>query len=116
MAAIAGNCVREQKGNDAYFEYHDIVFEEQAKQGQNTIQFTEEDVFSWVDKIDGIDKDKFDTCYNDPAQKAEVDADLAAGAAAGVSGTPSFFINGKNLVGAQPYNVIKAEIERALNE
>lgn len=116
LASIAGNCIAEQKGNEGYFEFHDIVFSEQAKQGQSTIQFTESDVMSWVNQIDGIDKDKFDTCYNDPAQKAEVDADMADGAAAGVSGTPSFFINGKMLVGAQPYSVIKAEIEKALNE
>jgi protein-disulfide isomerase len=116
LAAIAGNCVREQLGNDGYFKYHDIAFSEQNKLGQGTIQFTEGDVMSWVGQIDGIDKTEFDTCYNDPAQKAEVDADFAAGAAAGVSGTPSFFINGEMLVGAQPYSVIKATIEKALNE
>jgi len=116
LASIAANCIGEQKGNEGYFEYHDIVFAEQAKLGQNTIQFTEEDVFSWVEQIEGIDQDKFDICYNDPAQKAEVEADFAAGAAAGVSGTPSFFINGKQLTGAQPYATIKAEIDRALTE
>ena len=116
LASIAGNCVREQKGNEGYFEFHDIAFSEQAKLGQGTIQFSEDDVMSWVNQIDGIDKNKFGTCYNDPAQKAEIDADFAAGAKAGVSGTPSFFINGKLLVGAQPYSIIKAEIERALNE
>jgi protein-disulfide isomerase len=116
LASVAGNCVAEQKGNDGYFEFHDIAFSEQAKQGQGTIQFTEDDVMSWVEQIDGIDKTKFDQCYNDPAQKAEVDADLAAGTQAGVSGTPSFFINGEMLVGAQPYSVIKATIEKALNE
>lgn len=116
LASIAGNCIAEQKGNEAYFEFHDIVFGEQAKQGSGTIQFGEDEVMSWVSQIDGLDMDAFDTCYNDPAQKAEVDADFAAGAEAGVSGTPSFFINGKLLVGAQPYSVIKAEIDRALNE
>jgi protein-disulfide isomerase len=116
LAAVAGNCVREQLGNEAYFKYHDIVFSEQNKQGQGTVQFGEDEIMSWVDQIEGIDKSKFNTCYSDPSQKAEVDADFAAGAAAGVSGTPSFFINGETLVGAQPYSVIKATIERALAE
>lgn len=116
LAAVAANCVREQKGNEGYFKFHDIAFSEQNKQGSGTIRFGEDDVMSWVSQIDGIDKTKFDTCFNDPTQKAEVDKDIADGAAAGVSGTPSFFINGKLIVGAQPYSVIKAEIERALNE
>ncbi len=115
-AAVAGNCVREQLGNEAYFKYHDIVFAEQNKQGQNTINFNEEDIMSWVAQTGTLDMDKFNTCYNDPAQKAEVDADLAAGAQAGISGTPSFVINGKLIVGAQPYSVLKAEIESALAE
>lgn len=114
-AAIAGNCIREQLGNEAYFEYHDIAFGEQNKEGSGTIQFGEEEVMSWVSQIDGLDMNAFNTCYNDPAQKAEVDADFEAGAAAGVSGTPSFFINGKLIVGAQPYSVLKAEIDNALN-
>jgi protein-disulfide isomerase len=116
LAAIAANCIGEQKGNEGYFEFHDIVFSEQNKKGSGTIQFGEEDVMSWVDKIEGINKEEFNECYNDPNQKSEVEADFAAGAKAGVSGTPSFFINGKLLVGAQPYSVIKAEIEKALNE
>lgn len=116
LASIAGNCIREQLGNEGYFEFHDVVFSEQNKQGQGTVQFGEDEVMSWVNQIEGIDKDKFDICYSDPAQKAEVDADFAAGAAAGVSGTPSFFINGEMLVGAQPYSVIKATIDRALAE
>lgn len=116
LASIAGNCVYEQKGNEGYFKFHDIAFTEQNKLGQGTVQFTENDVFSWVKQIEGMDMDKFNTCYKDPKQKAEVDADFNAGAAAGVSGTPSFFINGKLIVGAQPYSVIKAEIEKALNE
>lgn len=116
LAAVAANCVREQKGNEGYFEFHDIVFEEQNKQGTGTIQFGEEEVLSWVDKVSELNEEEFMTCYNDPNQLAEVEADFAAGQEAGVSGTPTFFINGKQLTGAQPYSVIKAEIEQALNE
>lgn len=115
-AAVAGNCIRDQLGNEKYFEYHDIVFSEQNKLGTGTIQFGEDEVMIWVGQITGLDMKKFNTCFSDPSQKAEVEADFEAGAKAGVSGTPSFFINGKLLVGAQPYSVIKAEIEKALNQ
>ncbi len=114
-AAIAGNCVREQLGNEGYFKYHDIVFTEQNKITQNTVNLDEKMILDFVSKVGGIDMTKFNTCFNDPSQKTEVEADLTAGAKAGVSGTPSFFINGKLLVGAQPYSVIKSEIEKALN-
>jgi protein-disulfide isomerase len=114
FAAKAANCIREQKGNDAYFEFHNIIFAEQNKQGVNTIDFTEKDVLSWVNQMSGINADEFTTCYNDPKQDAEIEADITAGTQAGVSGTPTFFINGKMLVGSQPYSAIKAEIEKAL--
>ena len=115
-AAIAANCVKEQSGNEGYFKFHDIAFTEQNKLGQGTVQFSEDDVKSWALQVSGVDETKFDTCYKDPKQKSEIDADFAQGSKAGVSGTPSFFINGKQLVGAQPYSVIKAEIEKALQE
>jgi len=40
--------------------------------------------------------------------------DLQEGAAAGVTGTPSFFINGQQLVGAQPYSTFKQAIDAEL--
>jgi len=116
IAAVAANCVKEQQGNEGYFKFHDIAFSEQAKLGQNTIDFGKEDVLNWVKKVNNIDQEKFNTCLNDPKQKAEVDADIQAGIDAGVSGTPTFFINGQKIVGAQPYSVIKAAIEKALNK
>jgi len=114
-AAVAGNCIAEQLGNEGYFKFHDLAFTEQNKITPNTVDITETMILEWVSQISGLDQTKFDTCYNDPAQKTEVEADLADGVAAGVSGTPSFFINGNMLVGAQPYSVIKAEIEKALS-
>jgi len=116
-AAIAANCVGEQLGSKGYFQFHNIAFSEQNKQGVNTVDFGEKEILSWVGKINGLDKTKFDTCFADAdgTQKAEIEADLADGTAAGVTGTPSFFINGKLIVGAQPYSVLKAEIESALN-
>ena len=116
LAAVAANCVREQKGNEGYFEFHDLIFEEQNKLGTGTIQFGEKEVLLWVEKVNDLNQEEFTTCYNDPVQLEEVEADFEAGQEAGVSGTPTFFINGKQLTGAQPYSVIKAEIEQALSE
>jgi len=113
-SGIAANCVREQLGNEAYFKFHDIAFSEQNKGGQGTIQFGETEILDWVSQVGGVDMAKFNICVKDPAQEAEIQNDFKDGSAAGVSGTPSFFINGKLIVGAQPYSKLKAEIEAAL--
>jgi len=44
----------------------------------------------------------------------EVQDDLGDGQAAGVSGTPSIFINGKMVIGAQPFSVFQSIIEEEL--
>jgi len=55
-------------------------------------------------------------CLDAGKYRAEVNNDLAAGTAAGVSGTPSFFINGKLLVGAQPFSAFQEIIEQELKK
>ena len=45
---------------------------------------------------------------------SEIDRDVADGSAAGVVGTPTFFVNGRALVGAQPYAVLEAAIDAEL--
>ena len=43
-----------------------------------------------------------------------MDADIQAGNEAGVNGTPAFFINGRMLTGAQPFDVFKSVIDEEL--
>jgi len=64
----------------------------------------------------GMDSFRFNSCVNASTFKQEVDSDLNDGTKVGVSGTPTLFINGKRLVGAQPYETIKAEIEAELSK
>ena len=45
-----------------------------------------------------------------------VDADIKAGEEAGVNGTPAFFINGRMLSGAQPFEAFKKIIDEELAE
>ncbi len=48
---------------------------------------------------------------DDPKVKEEVEADSKQGTSLGASGTPTFFINGRQLVGAQPFDKFKEIIE-----
>jgi len=109
-AAQAAECAREIGGDEAYFEMHDKIFEEQGKQGQGTVQFTADDVKNWATEIgydvgECMDSGKFDNEIND---------DLAAGSTAGITGTPGFIINGKLVSGAQPFSVFKQVIDAEL--
>ena len=111
-AAEGSECARDQ---GKFWEMHDKIFEEQDKQGQGTIQFGKPDVVKWASEI-GLNMSQFNQCLDSGKYKAEVEKDIADGTAAGVSGTPSTFVNGRILVGAQPYSSFKALIEEELKK
>ena len=62
----------------------------------------------------GMDQKKFDECLAKQEFKAVIDKDIADGASVGVSGTPAFFINGRMLSGAQPFEKFKEIIDEEL--
>lgn len=109
-AAEAGECAHEQ---GKFWELHDKIFASQAKKGEGTIQFTVADLKQWSKGV-GLDGAKFNACLDAGKYKEEVAKDVQDGAAAGVSGTPTIFINGRAVVGAQPFAVFKAIIEAEL--
>jgi len=111
-AAQAAECAKEQ---NKFWQFHDKIFEEQDKKGEGTIQFTVDDIKKWAAEI-GVDSGKFNTCLDSGKYKEEVEKDYNDGVSYNVSGTPTLFINGKALVGAQPYEVFKSEIEQALKK
>jgi protein-disulfide isomerase len=62
----------------------------------------------------GLDGARFNACVDSHKFKSVVDADVKAGDEAGVSGTPAFFINGRVLTGAQPFEAFKRVIDEEL--
>jgi len=62
----------------------------------------------------GLDAAKYSACYDGKKPEAAIKASFDDGAAAGVTGTPSFFVNGRMLVGAKPIEEFKAIIEEEL--
>lgn len=111
-AAVGAECAQEQ---GKFLEYHNAIFAGQAAQGTGTISFTVSDIRTWA-HTGGLEMTAFNQCINSSDFDAEIEADVAAGTAAGVSGTPSFFVNGAEIVGAQPYAVFKQMIDEALAE
>ena len=62
----------------------------------------------------GLDTARFNTCVDEHRYKALVEADQQAGNEAGVNGTPAFFVNGRLLSGAQPFEAFKRVIDEEL--
>jgi len=104
-AAQAAQCMNDQ---GKFFEYHDKLF-------ANNTALTEADLKKYVTEVGG-DVAKFDDCVKKEKYKAKVDKDMAEGQKYGVSGAPTYFINGNMLVGAVSFEELKQAIDNAMNE
>jgi protein-disulfide isomerase len=62
----------------------------------------------------GLDTARFTACLDSHKYTPIVDADIKMGNDAGVTGTPAFFINGRLISGAQPFDAFKSIIEEEL--
>ncbi|HIH11582.1 TPA: DsbA family protein [Candidatus Woesearchaeota archaeon] len=103
-AAIAANCAGEQ---GKYYPFHDKVFANQESISADNYK-------KWAREL-GLNMANFEKCLQDPKQKEEIRKDLQEGTAAGVQGTPAFFVNGKLISGAQPYPVFQQLIDAELS-
>jgi len=105
-AGEAAACAGEQ---GRFWEMHDLLWENPAK-----LQVA--DLKAHATKL-GLDAARFGQCLDAGRHSGLVEADLRAGQGYGVSGTPAFFVNGRPLVGAQPFDafaqVIDDELQRA---
>ena len=111
-AAIAGECAREQAGDEAYYKVHDHVF---ANQGSIPNQANAADYYGKLAKSFGVkDEAQLRKCIADEKYKAEANKDMQDGQKAGVSGTPGFIIGSQLLEGAQPYEAFVQAIEAEL--
>jgi protein-disulfide isomerase len=102
-AAEAGHCAAEQ---GKFWEYHDKLFgNQQALQPDSLKQYA---------KDAGMDTGTFDTCLDSSKYAERVRDNVSAGARLGVSSTPTIFVNGRMLEGAQPYEVFASVIDEEL--
>jgi len=62
----------------------------------------------------GLDAARFNSCVDSHKYAALVESDISAGNEAGMNGTPAFFINGRMLSGAQPFDKFKEVIDDEL--
>ena len=110
VAAIAADCAADQ---GRYWEFHDKVFREQDRRGREVVRFKVADLKRWGADI-GLDSAVFNECIDAERHNDEVSKDYADGAGVGINGTPVFFVNGRVLVGAQPFSNFQKVIEEEL--
>jgi protein-disulfide isomerase len=89
-----------------FWPYREILFEAQPR-------FERDDLLRYALQL-GLDRQPFARCLDERAAAAAVEADVSQGRALGVRSTPTFFVNGHMLVGAQPADAFRHAIEGAL--
>jgi protein-disulfide isomerase len=108
QAAAAHAASEAAHRQDKFWEMHDLIFKNQRDLSVATLE-------GYATSM-GLDMDKFrsDMKADDVAKR--IDDDLKQASQLGVTGTPSFFINGKFLSGAQPFASFKRVIDAALEK
>jgi len=101
-AAEASACAGAQ---GKFWEYHDKLWTQS--------DLSEEKLKALAGEV-GLDQAKFDECFKNKQFKADIDKDMADASSVGVTGTPAFFINGRMLSGAQPFEKFKEIIDEEL--
>jgi protein-disulfide isomerase len=102
-AAEASMCAGEQ---DAFWPFHEKLFSSEALGSSTYLQYAQDL---------GLNMSSFESCINDRKYQQAVDADLNFAVDLGIRSTPTFFINGLAVVGAQPLDVFQQVIDKELN-
>lgn len=103
-AAMAGNCALEQ---GKFWEFHDRLFSnQQALQPEFLKRYA-------VDA--GLDAGKFNACLDSSKYRQKVQSAIEEGTRFGVSSTPTVFINGRVVNGAQPFEAFASVIDEELS-
>jgi protein-disulfide isomerase len=101
-AAVAAVCAGAQGD---FWPMHDTLFEDQTA-------LTSADLASYALEV-GVDMGTWQTCIASSAPLQTIDADVALGTSVGISGTPTFFVNGVAIVGAVPQSELESAIDAA---
>ncbi len=104
-AAKAVECAGEQ---GKFWPYHDKLFD-----SQGGLAFTEAKLRRYARDL-GLDAEAFAHCLDSRKYQQKVEDETRLGFQLGARGTPTFFLNGRMLAGAQPFEVFQTALEEAL--
>ncbi|MFO0681467.1 MAG: thioredoxin domain-containing protein [Sandaracinus sp.] len=104
-AAEAALEARAQLGDAAFFEMASLLFANQRHLDRGTLEA--------LAAVVGLDLPRFRRALDEDAHEADIERDMALGDAMGAEGTPTFYVNGELIVGAQPLPSFVHAVERA---
>jgi protein-disulfide isomerase len=104
-AALAAMAAHEQ---GKFFEMHDEIFE-------NMRALEDADLERYAQAV-GLDMERWKASFTSQAAKPHVEADMELAGKVNARGTPNFFVNGRNLRGAVPFEDFDALIEEELEK
>jgi protein-disulfide isomerase len=104
-AAEAAACAGEQ---GKFWPYHDLLF-------ANPSKLSEADLKQHAVEL-SLNTVQFNSCVDTHKLQSTIDTDVREGEEAGVNGTPAFYINGRMLSGAQPFDAFKKIIDQELTK
>lgn len=119
IEAQAANCSREQGGDSVYFKYHDEIFTRTKSNGNG---LAKDNLYTIAADL-GLNSTGLKSCVEAEKYTEEIKKDLSDASSAGANGTPTFFIgkstldgviDGKIIVGAQPFSVFQSTIDGLL--
>ncbi len=102
-AKLAAEASMAAHAQGKFWQFHDQLFANQAALERTALEKYASDV--------GLDTAKFKAALDSGRFRSKVESDAAAGSAVGASGTPTFFINGRQVVGAMPFETFKPIID-----
>jgi protein-disulfide isomerase len=108
--AMASECANEQ---DQFWAFHDLIFKNQTKIAGKSGDDLNTVLNGFASEL-GLNASQFSSCLASEKYKQNVETDQSEGATAGVNGTPTIFINGQAIIGAQPYATFKTIIDQQL--
>jgi protein-disulfide isomerase len=110
--ANAAECAAEQGGDEKFFAYHDELFKRTKSNGKG---LKESELYKIASDI-GLDNNKFKSCLESQKYNQKVQADIASGVKAGITGTPGVIVRNnktgdvKVLAGAVPIEVVEEAV------
>lgn len=108
------HCMHEQGDDALYWETHDVMFANQSRWSGTAMGAHVDVIKQLAYTIEGVDAAAFDECLDNDRYAEQVQANFDEGARLNVRGTPSFFVNGLFISGAQPFEVFDGMIQQAL--
>ncbi|MDE2025876.1 MAG: thioredoxin domain-containing protein, partial [Patescibacteria group bacterium] len=109
VAANAAECANEQ---GKCWDFHNYMYKNQPDES-DTSMYTTDKLTAIAGQL-GMNTDQFQSCLSANKYSDKVNADISEGQKVGVTGTPTIFVNGTPLVGAQPYDSFKQLIDQEL--